>query len=156
DAGYHQIGPAFLAMRRLAIIDLKSGHQPIFNEDGGIAVVLNGEIYNYLELMSELRACGHTFRTASDTETLVHLYEERGEQMVSELRGMFAFAIWDGRKQQLFLARDRFGKKPLYYTRTKSGGFLFASELKALRPLMAAVGEQWRIRDQSIYDYLSL
>ena len=156
DAGFHQSGPTFLAMRRLSIIDLKGGHQPIFNEDGSVAVVLNGEIYNYVELMRELSARGHVFRTASDTEVLAHLYEERGQEMVCELRGMFAFAIWDGRKQQLFVARDRFGKKPLYYTRTKEGGLIFASELKALKPLAAAAGQSWRIRDQAIYDYLSL
>ena len=156
DAGFHQSGPMFLAMRRLSIIDLKGGHQPIFNEDGSVAVVLNGEIYNYVELMRELSARGHVFRTASDTEVLAHLYEERGQEMVCELRGMFAFAIWDGRKQQLFVARDRFGKKPLYYTRTKEGGLIFASELKALKPLAAAAGQSWRIRDQAIYDYLSL
>src|SRR5438477_6225201 len=156
DAGYFESSPVFLAMRRLAIIDVKGGHQPIFNEDGSIAVVLNGEIYNYVELMSALRTGGHTFRTASDTEVLAHLYEERGQEMVGELRGMFAFAIWDGKKRQLFAARDRFGKKPLYYTRTKDGGLLFASELKALKPLVAAAGQTWKIRDQAIYDYLSL
>src|SRR5205807_2073977 len=121
-----------------------------------ISVVLNGEIYNYVELMSELKASGHVFRTSSDTEVLVHLYEERGEEMLKVLRGMFAFALWDERRKSLFLARDRFGKKPLYYTRTKTGGLLFASELKALKPLAIAVGERWQIRNQSIYDYLSL
>src|SRR5438046_872676 len=106
--------------------------------------------------MSDLKARGHVFRTSSDTEVLVHLYEEHGEEMVKQLRGMFAFALWDERRKSLFLARDRFGKKPLYYTRTKTGGLLFASELKALKPLAIAAGERWRVREQSIYDYLSL
>src|SRR5690349_17754631 len=154
DSGFHESDPAFLAMRRLSIIDLNTGHQPIFNEDGSVAVVLNGEIYNYVELMSELKSRGHAFRTASDTEVLAHLYEERGAEVVRALRGMFAFAVWDGRKLDLFLARDRVGKKRLYYTRTKDGGLLFASELKALKPLAAAAGECWRIREQSIYDYM--
>ena len=124
-------GPCGLAMRRLSIIDLAGGDQPIANEDGRIKVVQNGEIYNYRELMEELRGRGHTFSTHSDTEVLVHLYEERGPSFVEALRGMFAIAIWDGREQRLLLARDRFGIKPLYY-RVAGGTVSFASELKAL------------------------
>jgi asparagine synthase (glutamine-hydrolysing) len=156
DSGLFSSAPAFLGSRRLSIIDLEGGHQPIANEDGSVVVVLNGEIYNYVELMADLKTRGHTFRTASDTETLVHLYEERGEELVKALRGMFAFAIWDGPRKRLFLARDRFGKKPLFYSRLRDGGLLFASELKALRPLALAASENWQIRDQGIYDYLSL
>ena len=155
-AGLYENGSVFLGIRRLSIIDVAGGKQPVFNEDRSVVVVLNGEIYNYVELMAELKAGGHAFTTRSDTEVLVHLYEEMGEAMVSKLRGMYAFAIWDERRQSLFLARDRLGKKPLYYTRTKEGGFLFASELKALKPLAQAGGEKWRIRQQGIYDYLSL
>ncbi len=123
-----------LGMRRLSIIDLESGWQPIWNEDRTICVFFNGEIYNYLELGRELRSRGHRFRTRSDTEVLVHLYEDRGEQMTSCLRGMFTFCILDLRAHVLFLARDHFGQKPLYYT---NGGdrFAFASELKALLTL---------------------
>ncbi|MBI3416398.1 MAG: asparagine synthase (glutamine-hydrolyzing) [Verrucomicrobia bacterium] len=146
----------FLGIQRLAIIDVDGGTQPIFNEDGSLAVVCNGEIYNYLELMEDLISRQHTFRTHSDTEVLVHLYEEFGERMVEHLRGMFSFAIWDGRKRCLFLGRDRFGKKPLFYTRTRAGGILFASELKALRPLATQAGAQWSVRPQAIYDYVSL
>jgi asparagine synthase (glutamine-hydrolysing) len=124
-------GPCGLAMRRLSIIDLAGGDQPIANEDGRIKVVQNGEIYNYRELMEELLGRGHTFSTHSDTEVLVHLYEERGPSFVEALRGMFAIAIWDGREQRLLLARDRFGIKPLYY-RVAGGAVSFASELKAL------------------------
>jgi asparagine synthase (glutamine-hydrolysing) len=124
-------GPCGLAMRRLSIIDLAGGDQPIANEDGRIQVVQNGEIYNYRELMEELRGRGHSFRTHSDTEVLVHLYEERGPAFVEELRGMFAIAIWDAREGRLVLARDRFGIKPLYY-RVAGGTVSFASELKAL------------------------
>jgi asparagine synthase (glutamine-hydrolysing) len=124
-------GPAGLAMRRLSIIDLAGGDQPIANEDGRIQVVQNGEIYNYRELMDELRGRGHTFSTHSDTEVLVHLYEERGPAFVEALRGMFAIAIWDARHGRLVLARDRFGIKPLYYG-VAGGVISFASELKAL------------------------
>jgi asparagine synthase (glutamine-hydrolysing) len=121
-----------LGMRRLSIIDIAGGHQPIYNEDGNVAIVFNGEIYNFLELKPKLEAKGHVFKTNSDTETIVHAYEEHGASCVTHLRGMFTFAIWDARTQQLFLARDRVGKKPLYYTTTPSGTFVFGSELKAV------------------------
>jgi asparagine synthase (glutamine-hydrolysing) len=124
-------GPCGLAMRRLSIIDLAGGDQPIANEDGRIQVIQNGEIYNYRELMDDLRGRGHTFSTHSDTEVLVHLYEERGPAFVEALRGMFTIAIWDARHGRLVLARDRFGIKPLYY-RVAGGALSFASELKAL------------------------
>jgi asparagine synthase (glutamine-hydrolysing) len=124
-------GPAALAMRRLSIIDLAGGDQPIGNEDGSVQVIQNGEIYNYRELMDELRGRGHSFSTHSDTEAIVHLYEERGPAFVEALRGMFAIAIWDARRGRLVLARDRFGIKPLYY-RVADGTLSFASELKAL------------------------
>src|SRR5215813_9536110 len=112
DQGMHLDGPAAIGMRRLSIIDLSTGKQPISNEDGSVWIVFNGEIYNYQELRTNLIAQGHRFRTASDTETLVHLYEQEGAEGLRRLRGMFAFAIWDARARRLMLARDRFGKKP--------------------------------------------
>ncbi len=121
-----------LGMRRLSIIDVAGGRQPIQNEDGTLHIVFNGEIYNYRDLHRDLARRGHQFQTHSDTETIIHLYEEQGAACVEELRGMFAFAIWDERKRELFIARDRTGKKPLYYTITKSGAFVFGSELKSL------------------------
>jgi asparagine synthase (glutamine-hydrolysing) len=132
DAGYFTNGPAALGMRRLSIIDLSTGHQPMSNEDGSIWVVFNGEIYNFADLRAWLRQRGHQFKTASDTETLVHLYEEEGAAGAKRLRGMFAYAIWDARKQSLLLVRDRLGKKPIYYASLPEG-FYFGSELKCLR-----------------------
>ena len=132
DEGFHIDGPCGIGMRRLSIIDLSTGHQPISNEDGTVWVVFNGEIYNYQELRRDLIARGHKFATNSDTETLIHLYEEFGPSSVAKLRGMFAYAIWDARKRVLFVARDRFGKKPLYYAALPDR-FLFGSELKCLR-----------------------
>lgn len=120
-----------LGFRRLAIIDLAGGHQPLCNEDGTIWISFNGEIYNYVELQETLRRQGHKFRTSSDTETIVHLYEQHGPDCVQHLRGMFAFAIWDNRRRELFLARDRIGKKPLVY-RHERDRLMFASELKSL------------------------
>jgi asparagine synthase (glutamine-hydrolysing) len=120
-----------LGMRRLSIIDLAGGHQPILNEDGSLAVVLNGEIYNHRELRGELSACGHAFRTASDTEVILHLYEELGAGTPARLNGMFAFAVLDLRSGDLFLARDRFGEKPLYWFQ-RGMTFAFASELRSL------------------------
>ena len=124
-------GPVGLAARRLSIIDLEGGDQPIANEDGTVHVVQNGEIYNHKELRAELEQAGHRFSTRCDTEALVHLYEEHGERFAERLRGMFAVAIWDSRRRRLVLARDRFGIKPLYY-RDEAGELAFASELRAL------------------------
>ena len=118
-------------MRRLSVIDVEGGAQPLANEDGSVWVVFNGEIYNHRDLRSRLLARGHKFATKSDTECLVHLYEDAGDRLVHELRGMFAFALWDTRAQRLFIARDRLGKKPLYY-RHERGRLIFGSELKAL------------------------
>ena len=123
---------AALGMRRLSIIDLKSGQQPIFDCSGNLAIVFNGEIYNYQALKKDLQSRGHRFKTNSDTETIVHAYEEFGADCVSHLRGMFAFAIYDFANESLFLARDRVGKKPLFYSLTERGNFVFGSELKVL------------------------
>ena len=132
DEGYYINGNVGFAMRRLSIIDLSGGKQPIHNEEKTIWIVFNGEIFNYHELRASLIRKGHKFYTSSDTETIVHLYEEYGEQCVNFLRGMFAFAIWDVQNQVLFLARDRVGIKPLFYAITDDGAFVFASEIKSL------------------------
>lgn len=121
-----------LGHRRLSIIDLSGGAQPLFNEDGNVVVVFNGEIYNFQDLSDELIEAGHTFRTRSDTEVIVHAWEEWGQACVDRFRGMFTFAIWDRRKETLFLARDRLGIKPLYYSVLPSGMLIFGSELKSL------------------------
>ncbi|HEB02282.1 MAG TPA: asparagine synthase (glutamine-hydrolyzing) [Nitrospirae bacterium] len=131
DEGFHQDGPVSLAHRRLSIIDLDTGHQPIFNEDGKVAVVLNGEIYNFQSLRKELEGRGHRFATNSDTEVIVHLYEDMGERLLDRLEGMFAFALWDSEQGLLMLARDRFGIKPLCYYFNGSR-LIFSSEQKAL------------------------
>lgn len=131
DAGYHLGKGIGLGARRLSIIDIEGGHQPMSNEDGTIWVAQNGEIYNYKELRESLRQRGHRFKTVSDTETIVHAYEEFGDDFCRELNGDFAIAIWDARRQRLVLARDRFGVHPLYYCVTGEG-LLFASELKSL------------------------
>jgi asparagine synthase (glutamine-hydrolysing) len=129
--GYHIEDRVMLAMRRLSIIDLKTGWQPLYNEDRSVVLVANGEVYNFVELRDELRARGHVFTTGSDCETIVHLYEEFGDEFVTHLRGMFAFALWDKRARTLILARDRMGEKPLYLVDLGDSLF-FASELRAL------------------------
>jgi len=131
DSGeYYQPGVG-LGHRRLSIIDLSAGHQPMHNEDKTVWIVFNGEIYNFQELQPELARLGHKFHTRSDTETIIHAYEEWGKDCVNRLQGMFAFAVWDSRNQTLFLARDRLGIKPLYYA-VNGDSLLFASEAKAL------------------------
>ena len=131
DFGYYRQGPVGLGMRRLKVIDLAGGHQPMGNEDGSLWIVYNGEIYNYRQLRRDLEGRGHVFKTHSDTETILHLYEEKGPDCVNDLRGMFALALWDVREQSLFMARDRLGKKPLYYAAT-AAGLSFSSELTSL------------------------
>src|SRR5579864_9048835 len=131
DDGCFVDGQAGLGFRRLSIIDVPGGAQPIFNEDLSAVIVFNGEIYNYCELKSQLEQAGHIFQTRSDTETILHAYEEFGDECVEHLRGMFGFAIWDRRRKRLLLARDRLGIKPLYYYFDQK--FLaFASEIKSL------------------------
>lgn len=132
EGGMHLAPGVALGHRRLSIIDLATGQQPLFNEDGSVVVVFNGEIYNFQTLVPELKALGHVFRTHSDTEVIVHAWEAWGEDCVLRLRGMFAFVIWDERRQTLFAARDRLGVKPLYYALLPDGQFIFGSELKAL------------------------
>jgi len=131
DSGYHVAPGVAIGMRRLSIIDVAGGHQPMTNEDGTVHVVFNGEIYNYQTLRARLLAGRHRLTTSSDTETLVHLYEDHGAGLARELRGMFGFAIWDDRRRRLLIARDRLGIKPLYYWPTRDG-VAFASELRAL------------------------
>ena len=131
DDGLYAKGPVAMGLRRLSIIDVAGGHQPIWNEDGTVVVVCNGEIYNFRELRDQLRARGHQFRTGSDAEVLVHLYEEHGLRFVDHLRGMFGFGLWDERRQRLVLGRDRLGIKPVYYA-TIGRSLVFASEAKAI------------------------
>ncbi len=132
EGGLHTEPGVGLGHRRLSIIDLSSGHQPLFNEDGSVVVVFNGEIYNFVDLIPELQALGHIFRTRCDTEVIVHAWEQWGEACVERFRGMFAFALWDRNQEMLFLARDRMGVKPLYYGFAQDGMLIFGSELKAL------------------------
>ena len=133
DEGSLHIEPGVgFGHRRLSIIDIATGQQPLFNEDGSVVVVFNGEIYNYQELIPELQAAGHRFHTKSDTEVIVHAWEQWGEDCVQRFRGMFAFVLWDRNRQTLFMARDRLGVKPLYYALFDDGTLLFGSELKSL------------------------
>lgn len=155
DEGHYCAGPIGLGQRRLSIIDLATGHQPLSNEDGSVWVVFNGEIYNYRELRPELEKQGHRFATHSDTEVIVHAYEQYGPDCLRRFRGMFAFAIWDARQRTLFLARDRVGKKPLFYARA-GGQFLFASELQALvrHPALRREVDPAAVDDYLTYGYV--
>ncbi|MEX2661517.1 MAG: hypothetical protein WD227_06295, partial [Vicinamibacterales bacterium] len=151
DEGIHVEAGVGLGMRRLSIIDLSTGHQPIHNEDETVWLVFNGEIYNYRELRTELESAGHRFYTASDTETIVHAYEQWGEDCFRRLRGMFGIALWDRRARTLLLARDRAGIKPLHYTE-HGGRLFFGSELKSL---LAAGAVDGAIDVESLDHYLS-
>jgi asparagine synthase (glutamine-hydrolysing) len=150
EAGLHLEPGLGLGHRRLSIIDLATGQQPLFNEDGSVVVVFNGEIYNFGELIPELTKLGHSFRSRSDTEVIVHAWEQWGEECVTRFRGMFAFALWDRNRQVLFMARDRLGIKPLYYAVTDDGLFVFGSELKTLT---AWPGFRRQIDDQAVEEY---
>lgn len=153
DEGYFVEGAAGLGMRRLSIIDVAGGHQPIFNEDRSCAIVFNGEIYGHRETRSELERRGHHYRTNSDTETILHAYDEFGDDFVEHIRGMFAVAIWDQRRRRLVLARDRMGQKPLYYTEPSgpTGRLAFASEIKAILTLDDV---ERGINPQAVVDYV--
>jgi asparagine synthase (glutamine-hydrolysing) len=153
DEGFYVDGEVGLGNRRLSIIDLPGGHQPISNEDGTVWITFNGEIYNYRDLRQDLETRGHHFRTASDTEAIVHLYEEYGLDGLHQLRGMFAFALWDGRRRRLWVARDRIGIKPLFY-RLGEGTLQFASELRALAELDDG-GGKFEVDPQAVYDFFA-
>ena len=154
DEGSLHIEPGLgLGHRRLSIIDIATGQQPLFNEDGSVVVIFNGEIYNYRSLIPELQAAGHVFKTKSDTEVIVHAWEQWGEDCVKRFRGMFAFALWDRNRQTLFLARDRMGVKPMYYALLDDGTFLFGSELKSL---MTHGGMKREIDPLAVEEYFAL
>lgn len=153
EGGIHLESGVGLGHRRLSIIDLSSGQQPLFNEDGTVVVVYNGEIYNFQELAEELKKLGHVFRTHCDTEVIVHAWEEWGKSCVNKFRGMFAFAIWDRNRGELFIARDRLGIKPLYYSETSDGYLVFGSELKAV---LAHPNIKREIDSYAVEDYFAL
>ncbi|HEY8507046.1 MAG TPA: asparagine synthase (glutamine-hydrolyzing), partial [Steroidobacteraceae bacterium] len=152
EEGFHDAGPVVIGMRRLSIIDLSGGHQPIASEDESVWVVGNGEIYNFRALRAELEKRGHRFRTGSDIEVIVHLYEEHGDDFVRHLSGMFGLALWDARRRRLILARDRFGQKPLYFTRNGSD-LAFGSEVKSLLQLP---GVRAQIDPEALHEHLTL
>jgi asparagine synthase (glutamine-hydrolysing) len=154
--GLHVDDGIGLGHRRLAIIDLHSGQQPMYNENGSVAVVYNGEIYNFKELAQELRDCGHQFHSVCDTEVIVHAWEEWGADCVKRFRGMFAFALWDSNSETLFLARDRLGIKPLYYSALRDGRLIFGSEMKALLfdPIVEREFDIQGIEDYFAYGYI--
>ncbi len=152
DSGLYVKEGVGLGHRRLSIVDVAAGHQPMTNEDGTLHIVYNGEIYNHADFRESLEARGHVYRTHCDTETILHLYEEQGAKCVESLRGMFAFAIWDERRREMFIARDRLGVKPLYYALTDNGSLYFASEIKALLKARAFKPE---INFAALPDYLA-
>src|SRR5215467_6878239 len=152
DSGLHCDNDLAIGMRRLSIIDLGGGRQPISNEDGTVITVFNGEIYNYRELQDELESRGHKLATESDTEVIVHLYEDFGEDCTRYLRGMFGFAAWDSHQRRLFVARDRLGIKPLYFTQA-GGALIFASEIKAILQHPAV---RLELSVEALNNYLSL
>ena len=152
DEGVHLEPGVGLAFRRLAIVDVAAGHQPLSNEDGTVWIAFNGEIYNHAELRRELESAGHRYRTHSDTETIVHAYEQWGPDCVRRFHGMFAFAIWDRPRRRMFVARDHVGIKPLYWARA-NGGFVFASEIKAL---FAFPGVQRAADPEAVVQHLTL
>jgi asparagine synthase (glutamine-hydrolysing) len=152
DEGMFIDGRIGLGHRRLSIVDVAAGHQPMSNEDCSLQITYNGEIYNHADYRAELERLGHVYHTHCDTETILHLYEEHGHRCVDFLRGMFAFAIWDSRKSQLFIARDRLGVKPLYYVHTDDGSLFFASEIKAL---FAAKATRPELNYGALPDYLA-
>ncbi|MFZ0063005.1 MAG: asparagine synthase (glutamine-hydrolyzing) [Pyrinomonadaceae bacterium] len=152
DEGLFIEGNVGLGHRRLSIVDVAAGHQPMTNEDGSLHITYNGEIYNHADFRSSLEARGHVYQTHCDTETILHLYEEYGEACVNHLRGMFAFAIWDRRKHQIFIARDRLGVKPLYYVHTDDGSLYFGSEIKTL---IEAGAVKPQINFSALPDYLA-
>ncbi|MCA1556976.1 MAG: asparagine synthase (glutamine-hydrolyzing), partial [Acidobacteria bacterium] len=152
DCGVYARGRVGLGHRRLSIVDVAAGHQPMTNEDGSLHIIYNGEIYNHADFRQELEERGHTYRTHCDTETILHLYEEHGARAVEHLRGMFAFAIWDERREELFIARDRLGVKPLYYVHRDDGSLFFASEIKALLKARSLRAE---INYNALSDYLA-
>src|SRR4051794_13656180 len=151
DEGIYTSAGVGLGHRRLSIIDLKGGHQPLSNEDGSVWIAFNGEVYNFEELNRQYLSNGHCFKTRSDTETIVHLYEELGEECFAQLRGMFAIALWDARRRRILLVRDRIGKKPLFYS-WDGRRLLFASEIKAL---LAAGGVAKDMDLEALSDYFS-
>ncbi|HEV3467916.1 MAG TPA: asparagine synthase (glutamine-hydrolyzing) [Pyrinomonadaceae bacterium] len=152
DCGLFIDGAVGLGHRRLSIVDVAAGHQPMTNEDGRLQIVYNGEVYNHADHRPWLEARGHAYRTHCDTETILHLYEEKGARCVEDLRGMFAFAIWDARSRELFIARDRLGVKPLYYAHAADGSLYFASEIKALLEARAVAPE---VNYAALPDYLA-